>query len=120
MQIGGIAWWLLLGMFGLGAGVGLGVILMVAGRFNSSSADWGQGVMWLVLTAVGIAVAMPLTGLVAVGLTFVMHREGWVQPLPYLAGSGLVFQTFAAGWIVWPKGTHTSAPEAAPRHSPVN
>ena len=114
MQIGGIAWWLLLGMFGLGAAVGLGVSLMVAGRFNSSSADWGQGVVWLVLTAVGIVVAMPLTGIVAVALTFVMHREGWVQPLPYLAGSGLVFLTLVAAWIVWPKGTHTSASRGRP------
>jgi hypothetical protein len=108
MQIGGIAWWLLVGMFGLGAAVGLCVSLLVAARFNSSSQDWGQGVLWLVLTAVGIVVAMPLAGIVAVVLTFAMHRAGWERPLPYLAGSGLVFLTLVARWIVSAKRKSTS------------
>ena len=104
MQIGGIAWWLLPGMFGFGAAMGLCLsILTTRWLIKPARGDWGAEFFYILFGLIGTAVVMPVGGLVAVALTFAVHHLGWDAPLPYLAGTGLVFLTLLAGWVLWTK-----------------
>ena len=100
MQLFGIAWWALVGMFGFGAAVGLlASIYVVKARLRPLVNDAEQ--LLLVLFGMIVTAAVtPVAGFVAVLLTFVAHRIGWDGPLPYLAGAGLLFLALAAGWMV--------------------
>jgi hypothetical protein len=101
MHVGGIAWWLLVGMFGWGACVGL-LLSVWAGR-RITSVRQGEAVWWEPLfrgfLALAGVVVIPLSaGIVAVVLTLVAHRAGLDKPLSYLAGIGYVFLLVAASW----------------------
>jgi len=104
MQIVGITWWLLVGMFGWGAGIGFLISLWVGRRVTASrqgEAVWWEPLIRGVAALVGVVVLPLLTGVVVVVITFVAYRVGWTKPLPYLAGIGFVFLFLLAGWILW-------------------
>lgn len=103
MQIAGIAWWLLVGMFGWGAGIGLLISLWVGRRMTTprqGEAVWWEPLLRVLAALIGAVVIPLLTGIGAVLMTFVAHRVGWTKPLPYLAGLGFVFLLLLAGWIL--------------------
>ena len=102
MQIGGIAWWVLVGTFGFGAGVGAIITLVLARRlFKSDPSDWWGPLIQIFFGAIGMIVIPPIAGIAAIALTFGAHHYGWDGPLPYLAGIGLVFLTCVICWILW-------------------
>jgi len=102
MKIGRIAWWLLPGMFGWGAGVGFLISLLVGRKLVQSMSDGLWGDLYGPFFAIaGMVVITPMAGLVSVALTFVAHRAGWDKPLPYLAAIGFVFLLLLAGWVLW-------------------
>lgn len=102
MQIRGMPWWLLVGMFGFGAAVGVVVTVLVGRkRVQPRQGEWFEPCYRMFAALLALAVIPLLAGLLAVALAFAAHRAGWDKPLPYLAGFGLVFLLLAAGWILW-------------------
>lgn len=102
MQSEGIAWWLLVGMFGWGAAIGFLISLLVGKRLvKEKPGDWFEPCFRMFFALAGMVVLPLLAGLVAVALAFVAHHAGWDKLLPYLAGIGLVFLLLLASWILW-------------------
>ncbi len=101
MQIGGIAWWLLIGMFGWGAAVGfLSTVLAAKRLVKSTPGEWFEPLFRIFFALVALVVIPLLAGLVAIALTFVAHRLGWDALLPYPAGAGYGFLALAAIWFL--------------------
>ena len=100
MQIWGVAWWQLLGMFGFGAAFGLCVSLAFSRwLIKPVRGDWPREIFRVLFTGVGIIAAMPLFGMAAVLLTFAAPHAGGGRLLVYPAGAGLVFLVLLAGWV---------------------
>ena len=102
MQIGGIALWILAGMFGFGAGVGFVSSIAAAGKLmKPDRSDWWGPLFQVFFGLIGIIVLTPAAGIVAVALSFAVHYARGDALLPYPAGIGLVFLTWLAAWILW-------------------
>jgi hypothetical protein len=100
MQIGGIAVWQIVGIFGFGTAAGLAVGLLLAKwLYKPDRSDWWGWLIALLLILFVAAVA-PIAGIISVTLTFAAHHAGRDGLVPYLAGAGFVFLTLVAGVIL--------------------